>query len=96
MIPLQTKIMAKEQAAKTAAAGDDLDAALAAVDWLEPALKEYKDALDAISDLLFCTEPDSVQPSYRRFLENRLRERFDLEGAPIRIRLKSRHDNDTR
>jgi GTP-binding protein len=46
--------------------------------------------------LLFCTEPESVQPSYRRFLENRLREQFYLEGAPVRIRLKPRHDNDTR
>ena len=46
--------------------------------------------------LLFCTEPDSVQPSYRRFLENRLRERFDLEGAPVRIRLRARHDNGRR
>jgi GTP-binding protein len=43
--------------------------------------------------LLFCTEPESVQPSYRRFLENRMRERFDLVGAPIRIRLRARHDN---
>jgi GTP-binding protein len=48
------------------------------------------------SFLLFCTEPESVQPSYRRFLENRLRERFDLEGAPIRIRLRARHDNGER
>jgi GTP-binding protein len=46
--------------------------------------------------LLFCTEPESVQPSYRRFLENRLREQFDLEGAPIRIRLRARHDNSER
>jgi GTP-binding protein len=43
--------------------------------------------------LLFCTEPESVQPSYRRFLENRLREQFDLEGVPIRLRLRARHDN---
>jgi len=48
------------------------------------------------SFLLFCTEPESVQPSYRRFLENRLRERFDLEGAAVRIRLRARHDNGER
>ena len=41
-------------------------------------------------------ELDAVQPSYRRFLENRLREQFDLEGAPIRIRLRARHDNSER
>jgi GTP-binding protein len=42
--------------------------------------------------ILFCNQPESVQPSYRRFLENRLREQFDLEGVPIRIRLRARHD----
>jgi GTP-binding protein len=40
--------------------------------------------------VLFCTDPQAVQPSYRRFLENRLRERFDLEGTPVRIRLRTR------
>jgi GTP-binding protein len=39
---------------------------------------------------LFCTEPESVQPSYRRFLENRLRERYALEGIPVRLRLRAR------
>ena len=41
---------------------------------------------------LFCTEPQAVQPSYRRFLENRLRERFDFAGTPLRIRLKARRE----
>jgi GTP-binding protein len=40
--------------------------------------------------LLFCTEPDAVQPSYRRFLEKRLRESFELDGVPIRLRLRKR------
>jgi predicted GTPase len=31
-----------------------------------------------------------VQPSYRRFLEKRLRERFELAGVPIRLRLRKR------
>jgi len=41
---------------------------------------------------LFCTEPESVQPSYRRFLENRLRERFDFAGVPLRLRLRARRE----
>ena len=41
--------------------------------------------------VLFCTEPDAVQSSYRRFLENQLRESFDLAGTPVRLRLRSRH-----
>ena len=41
--------------------------------------------------VLFCTEPEAVMPSYKRFLENRLRERFDLAGTPIRLRLRARH-----
>jgi GTPase len=40
--------------------------------------------------VLFCSEPGSVQPAYRRFLENRLREAFDLKGTPIRLRLRAR------
>jgi GTP-binding protein len=40
--------------------------------------------------VLFCTEPASVQPAYRRFLENRLRERFELAGVPVRLRLRKR------
>lgn len=40
--------------------------------------------------VLFCTEPEAVQPAYRRFLENRLREHFDLRGTPVRLRLRRR------
>lgn len=40
--------------------------------------------------VLFCTEPASVRASYRRFLENQLRQRFDLRGTPIRLRLRAR------
>lgn len=40
--------------------------------------------------VLFCTEPAAVAPSYRRFLENQLRERFELAGTPVRLRLRAR------
>jgi GTP-binding protein len=40
--------------------------------------------------LLFCTEPEAVQPAYRRFLENQLRERYDFSGVPVRLRLRKR------
>ena len=40
--------------------------------------------------VLFCTEPRSVAASYRRFLENRLRECFDFAGTPVRLRLRAR------
>jgi GTP-binding protein len=40
--------------------------------------------------VLFCNEPRAVQPSYRRFLENKLREAFDFRGTPVRIRLRAR------
>jgi GTP-binding protein len=46
--------------------------------------------------VLFCTEPEAVQPAYRRFLENRLRESFDLEGTPVRLRLRARAEQRTR
>jgi len=38
----------------------------------------------------FCTDPSALQGSYKRFLENRLREDFGLEGTPIRILLRKR------
>jgi len=40
--------------------------------------------------VLFCTAPDSIQKSYLRFLENRLRERFGLAGTPVRLVLRHR------
>ena len=40
--------------------------------------------------MLVCTDPDAIQSSYRRFLENRLRESFDFEGAPLRLQLRAR------
>ncbi|MEN9301648.1 MAG: hypothetical protein RL264_77 [Bacteroidota bacterium] len=33
----------------------------------------------------FCNLPQYIQDSYKRFLENRLRERFNFEGVPIKI-----------
>jgi len=42
------------------------------------------------SFVLFCTAPDAVLASYQRFLENRLRETFDLAGTPIRLSLRGR------
>lgn len=40
--------------------------------------------------VFFCNEPRAVQASYRRFLENKLREAFDFRGTPVRIRLRAR------
>jgi len=44
--------------------------------------------------VLFCTEPAAVKESYRRYLENRLRERFDLEGTPVRLNLRARRSKE--
>ncbi|HXV36273.1 MAG TPA: ribosome biogenesis GTPase Der [Myxococcota bacterium] len=46
--------------------------------------------------VLVCTDPDAVQLSYRRFLENRLRERFGFAGVPIRLRLRARSRSEDR
>jgi GTP-binding protein len=35
--------------------------------------------------VFFCNLPQYVQESYVRFLENRIREKFDFEGTPIRL-----------
>ena len=34
---------------------------------------------------IFCNRPDAVTQNYRRFLENKLRETFDLKGTPIKM-----------
>ncbi len=34
---------------------------------------------------IFCNLPQYVQESYKRFLENRIREQFDFEGVPVKI-----------
>lgn len=39
---------------------------------------------------LFVNRPDLVDDNYLRFLENRLRKNFDLEGTPIRLRFKKK------
>jgi len=44
------------------------------------------------SFVLFCTDPAAVKDSYRRYLENRLRETFGLVGVPIRMRLRARRE----
>lgn len=33
----------------------------------------------------FCNLPQYIQPSYQRFLENRIRENFAFEGVPVRL-----------
>ncbi len=38
----------------------------------------------------FCNRPDIVDGNYERYLENRLREAFDLTGTPIRLKFKKK------
>ncbi len=33
----------------------------------------------------FCNYPDSIKEPYKRFIENRIREKYDFSGVPIRI-----------
>jgi GTPase len=33
----------------------------------------------------FCNHPQYIQTSYQRFLENKLRDKFDFEGVPVRL-----------
>lgn len=41
--------------------------------------------------MLFVNDPELVHFSYQRYLLNKIREQFPLEGTPIRIRTKSSH-----
>ncbi len=33
----------------------------------------------------FCNYPDSIKEPYKRFIENRIREKYDFSGVPVRI-----------
>ena len=38
----------------------------------------------------FCNLPQYVKDPYKRFLENRLREHFDLHGCPVQIFMRQK------
>lgn len=40
--------------------------------------------------VFFCNAPDLVDDNYERFIENRLRETFPLEGTPVRLRFRKK------
>ncbi|HMG51856.1 MAG TPA: ribosome biogenesis GTPase Der [Kofleriaceae bacterium] len=42
--------------------------------------------------VLWANTPDGLAPSYKRFLANRLRQRYGFAGTPIRIAVKARPD----
>lgn len=44
--------------------------------------------------VFFCNEPKLIHFSYRRFLENELREEFSFLGSPIRLSFRSKHGRD--
>ena len=46
--------------------------------------------------VIFANHPQGIQISYRRFLMNRLREEYDLQGTPIRIVMRKKHADRTR
>ena len=39
---------------------------------------------------LFVNRPDLIEPNFERYLENRLRAKFDLSGTPIRFKFKKK------
>ncbi len=39
----------------------------------------------------FCTYPDLIHFSYRRYLENGLRKEFDFTGTPIKLIFRNKH-----
>lgn len=43
--------------------------------------------------IFFCNEPKMIHFSYRRYIENELREAFGFAGTPLRISFRSRHEN---
>lgn len=44
--------------------------------------------------ILFCNDPDLMHFSYQRFLENRIRKAYPLEGTPIRVIARPSRERD--
>lgn len=42
--------------------------------------------------VLWANTPDGLAPSYKRFIANRLRERYGFRGTPLRIAIKAKKD----
>lgn len=42
--------------------------------------------------VLWCNTPDGLSPSYKRFIQNRLRETYGFRGTPLRIAVKEKKD----
>jgi GTP-binding protein len=40
--------------------------------------------------VFFCNSPQYVKDPYRRYLENKLREKFDFSGSPLRIFMRQK------
>ena len=40
--------------------------------------------------ILFVNDPDYMHFSYKRYLENKLRERIDFEGTPLKLVCRAR------
>jgi GTP-binding protein len=45
---------------------------------------------------IFCTYPDLIHFSYRRFIENQLREAHDFTGTPVILEFKHKHGDNLR
>ncbi|MEO9170756.1 MAG: ribosome biogenesis GTPase Der [Candidatus Baltobacteraceae bacterium] len=43
-----------------------------------------------------CNDPDLVQSSYKRFIENTIRQQYDFEGVPLTLEFRSRRDGGER
>jgi GTPase len=43
-----------------------------------------------------CNDPDLVQPHYKRFLENTLRQHFHFEGVPLTLQFRARRERNGR
>jgi GTP-binding protein len=41
-----------------------------------------------------CNDPDLVQPHYKRFLENVIRQHFDFEGVPLTLEFRPRRERE--
>ncbi|MBN1968903.1 MAG: ribosome biogenesis GTPase Der [Candidatus Delongbacteria bacterium] len=45
--------------------------------------------------VFFCNEPDGIKDNYKKFLERKIREEFGFKGVPLKIKFKSKNEDET-
>ena len=61
---------------------------------LEAGIRDCNNGVFRVPDFVSCNDHELFHFSYQRYLENRIRETFGLEGTPVRMVIRERGEKD--